>query len=60
MYTVHIKLPLKVNYASLVSTSVCARGTQSSLLACTFILRGCALLSSGLSTYEEMYTVQLK
>ena len=42
-----------------MSTLVCARGTQSRLLACTFILRECALLSSGLSIYEEMYTVQL-
>ena len=34
--------------------------THSRLLACTFIVRECALLSSGLSIYEEMYTAQLK
>ena len=32
---------------------------QSRLLACTFIIRECALLLSGLSIYEEMYTVEL-
>ena len=35
-------------------------GTQSRLLSCMFIIRECALLPSGLSIYEEMYTVQLK
>ena len=29
------------------------------LRLCTFIMRECALLSSGLSIYEETYTVQL-
>ena len=39
---------------------VCARGTQSRVLACTFIMRECALLSTGLSIInEETYTVQL-
>ena len=42
-----------------MSTYVYARGTRSRLLACTFIIRECALPSSGLSIYEEMYTVQL-
>ena len=40
-----------------MSTFECARGTQSRLLVCTFIIRENALLSSGLSIYEEIYTV---
>ena len=46
------------HYASLENTFVCARGTQSRLLACTFIIRECALLPSGLIIYEEMFTAQ--
>ena len=40
-----------------MSTFECARGTHSRLLVCTFIIRENALLSSGLSIYEEIYTV---